>query len=498
MSEKILNMQPVILSGGSGSRLWPLSRDHLPKQFLSLIGDGTMLQQTWKRLDLLDVCRPVVVCNEAHRFLVLDQMREIDAEPMEVVIEPVGRNTAPALTLATLSLVTRGPLDGADPLMLVLPSDSIIKDESAYREALLVGEDYASEGFIVTFGVNPAYAHTGYGYIQKGEALGDNGNVHRISGFVEKPDLDNARIYLESGEWLWNGGMFMLRASVWLKQLENYRPDILDACKRANANGQRDGLFYRPGSTEFIECPTESIDYAVLESAGNKETDNQTGYSEEFQGCAVVSLDAGWSDIGAWSVLWEQQDQDEDGNVVQGDVYSEETENSLLISQHRLLATLGVKDTVVIETPDAVLVSNKEHVQDVRKVVERLKQDGRPEPVTHRRVHRPWGNYEVVDSGPGFQVKRLSINPGAAISLQKHSHRAEHWVVVVGTARVTRGDEVFFLRENQSTYVSSGTRHRLENPEDSPLEIIEVQTGLYLQEDDIIRFDDDYNRGSQD
>ena len=485
-----MKLHPVVLSGGSGTRLWPLSRDNFPKQFLPIFGRSTLLQETLLRLDgLTDVAPALVVCNEAHRFLAVDQLRQIGKEPLDIVIEPVARNTAPALTLAALALTGRD-LSAADPIMVVMPSDHLIRDVAALHAALEEGASLADAGLMVTFGIAPRTPASGFGYIKRGESL-DGPTARRIEAFVEKPDQGVAAQYMDSGEWYWNSGIFMMRASVWLSELERSRPAIGKACRAAQHNGHRDGEFFRPGAPEFIECPSESIDYAVMESAvGPRKGRRRTGAT----GGAVVPLDAGWSDLGAWSVLWEEDDQDREGNVVQGDVYTHATERALLIAQHRLLATVGVEDVVVVETPDAVLVAGREHVQDVKKIVERLKEDGRVEHASHRKVHRPWGTYEVMDSGPGFQVKRLSINAGAAISLQKHRHRAEHWIVVEGTARVTRDGEVSTLQKNQSSYVAEGATHRLENPGDSPLQIIEVQTGDYLGEDDIVRFEDRYNR----
>jgi len=487
-----VKIHPVILAGGSGTRLWPLSREHLPKPFIPLVGDGTMFQQTLRRIRPLETAAPVVVCNESHRFLALDQLRELGVEGAEMVIEPVARNTAPALTLAALNLLEAGNGED-DALMLVLPADHLMQDESEFHNAARSAARLAQQGYVVTFGVVPTTPHTGYGYIRKGDSMDGTGSGFGLSEFVEKPAVDVAAEYVESGKWLWNSGMFMLRASAWLAEIDHHRPDIAAACRSAYSNGHRDGLFYRPGAAELVGCPSESIDYAVMEGAA-RDSDMDPHARKGFAGCAVVPLDAGWSDIGAWSVLWEQQDRDDKGNVTQGDVYADSTENALLIAQHRLLATVGVKDVAIVETPDAVLVADKGRVQDVRRIVDRLRQDGRTEHVNHRRVHRPWGAYDILDSGPGFQVKRLTLNPGASISLQMHRHRAEHWVVVAGTARVTRGDEVFLLHENESAYVSHGTRHRIENPTDEPLHIVEVQTGEYLGEDDIVRYHDNYDR----
>jgi mannose-1-phosphate guanylyltransferase/mannose-6-phosphate isomerase len=464
-----MKLQPVILSGGSGTRLWPLSRELYPKQLLCLVGEGTLLQQAVARLDgLEDVSAPVFVCNEEHRFLVAEQLREMNVTPADIVLEPVGRNTAPALTLAALG-ATAG---GEDPLLLVMPADHVIRDIAAFHKAVRQASKLAEQGRLVTFGIVPQSAETGYGYIRRRQG-------HEVAAFVEKPDAKTAAGYLQSGEYLWNSGMFLLRASVWLDELRQQQPKILDACEVALRGSRRDGDFRRIAKDAFVLCPNDSIDYAVM---------------EKTRRAAVVPLDAGWSDIGAWSALWQVCSQDASGNVVQGDVVAHDTRNALLIAQHRLLGAVGVEDVIVVETPDAVLVAHKDRAQDVKEIVARLRHSKRTEHLTHRRVHRPWGSYEGVDSGERFQVKRLVVKPGASLSLQMHHHRAEHWVVVKGTARVTRGDEVLLLSENQSTYIPIGTRHRLENPGTTPLEIIEVQSGSYLGEDDIVRFDDHYNR----
>ena len=465
-----MKINPVILSGGSGTRLWPLSREHYPKQLLSLMGERTLLQQTVSRLDGIEhVADSLLVCNEEHRFLIAEQLRQLGKTPADIILEPVGRNTAPALTLAALTLLKTAP---DDELMLVMPADHVIQDNKKFHAAVREGIALAEKGQLVTFGIVPATPETGYGYIKKGDG-------NEVAAFVEKPDAETAGRYLASGEYLWNSGMFMMLASVWLDELNRFHPAMLEACKAAYEQGRRDGEFFRVNAQAFGSCQSNSIDYAVME-----ETDK----------AAVVALDAGWSDIGAWSSLWEASERDSQGNVVQGDVYAHATQNTLLISQHRFLAAVGLNDIIVIETPDAVLVAHKKHAQDVKEVVNRLKSDKRSEYQTHRRVYRPWGSYEGIDAGPRFQVKRLMVNPGAALSLQMHHHRAEHWIVVKGTARVTRGDEVFMLTENQSTYIPLGTTHRLENPGNIALEIIEVQSGSYLGEDDIVRFEDRYNR----
>jgi mannose-1-phosphate guanylyltransferase/mannose-6-phosphate isomerase len=462
---------PVILSGGSGTRLWPLSREHYPKQLLPLLGDQTLLQQTVLRLDgMEDVAPPLLVCNEEHRFLIAEQLRQIGKTPADMILEPVGRNTAPALTLAVLALLKHATNNNV--LLLIMPADHVIRNVKEFHAAVREGAALAQKGSLVTFGIVPTAAETGYGYIKKGDG-------HRVSAFVEKPDLETASRYISSGDYFWNSGMFMMLASVWMAELKKFQPAILEACKSAFDQGRRDSDFYRVNSRIFGNCQSKSIDYAVMEA-----TDK----------AAIVALDAGWSDIGAWSSLLQASKRDDQGNFVQGDTYLQNTRNSLLISQHRLLAAVGLDEIIVVETSDAVLVAHKSHAQDVKEVVNRLKTEKRSEYQSHRRVYRPWGYYESVDAGQRFQVKRLMVKPGASLSLQMHHHRAEHWVVVKGTARVTRGEEVFMLTENQSTYIPLGTKHRLENPGNIPLEIVEVQSGGYLGEDDIVRFEDKYNR----
>ncbi len=462
-------IHPVILSGGSGTRLWPLSRELYPKQLICLVGDRTLLQDTVARLDgVQGVSEPLIVCNEEHRFLIAEQLREIGHGARDIILEPAGRNTAPALTLAALALDEAG----SDEPMLVMPADHVIENAAAFADAVAQAAPLAAEGRLVTFGIVPTGPETGYGYIRKGAG-------HAVAAFVEKPDAETATRYVASGEYFWNSGMFLMRPSVWLAELSRHRREVLDACRAAFADTKRDGDFHRVNKNAFLKCPSDSIDYAVMEK-----TDR----------ASVVPLDAGWSDIGAWSALWQVSEQDDAGNVLRGDVHAHDTRNALLIAQSRFLATVGIEDTIVIETPDAVLVAHKDSAQDVKAIVSHLKSANRSEHQIHRKVYRPWGSYEGVDAGDRFQVKRLIVKPGASLSLQMHHHRAEHWVVVRGTARVTRGDEVFLLSENQSTYIPIGTKHRLENPGTIPLEIIEVQSGGYLGEDDIVRFEDTYNR----
>ena len=499
-------IRPVVLAGGSGTRLWPLSRQNHPKQFLPLFGERSLFQESLLRVVGMDGASvPVVVCNEAHRFLVLRQMRELQANAASVIVEPAVRSTAPALTLAALRLLDTEPESSADAVMLVMPADHLVTDTDSFRTAVEQGLPLAAGGDVVTFGVLPTGPETGFGYIRKGRPVPRDGTTgsaaygpvaHHVVEFVEKPDLETALGYLDGGEHLWNSGIFMMRPSVWLSELERFRPDISRACRAAVSGGSVDGEFFRPAA-EFSECPAESIDYAVMEKGPRHAAKGAEASRSACSGYSVVTLDAGWSDVGAWSAMWEKGEHDPDGNVIQGDVYAESTKDSLLLARHRLLATVGLRDVVVVETPDALLVAGKDRVQDVRRIVHRLKADGRSQQESHRKVHRPWGSYEVVDEGEGFQVKRLIVDPGATLSLQKHRHRAEHWVVVKGTARVTIGDERFTLSQNESTYVPQEASHRLENPGDVPLEIVEVQTGDYLGEDDIVRLQDDYGRVEQ-
>lgn len=483
---------PVILSGGSGTRLWPLSRQLFPKQLLPLVGEQTLLQETAGRLNGLTQASPVVVCNEEHRFLVAEQLRETGREAAIIILEPIGKNTAPALTLAALAE------EQQDSVLLVMPADHVIQNMEMFQAAVKEAAVLAKNGYLVTFGVTPDKPETGYGYIHMGEpvqsssrTVSDNVNErpHLIKTFVEKPDLATAERYISSGEYLWNSGMFMMKASVWLKSLERYRPDILENCQKSYHLGKRDGDFYRVDAEVFQQCPSESIDYAVMEKM------NQ---SSSFSSCksAVVPLTAGWSDVGAWSALWEARSRDEKNNVIKGDVIAERTRNSLLYANGRLLATIGIEDLIVVETADAVLVAHKDSAQDVKLIVDRINRAGRDEHLIHRQVHRPWGCYEGIDHGERYQVKRITVNPGATLSLQKHYHRAEHWIVVKGTAKVVRGDEEILVSENQSTYIPLGTIHRLENPGSVPLEMIEVQSGSYLGEDDIVRFEDQYGRAT--
>jgi len=478
---------PVILSGGAGTRLWPLSRELYPKQLLALLGERTMLQQTVLRLEGLGAGSPVIVCNDAHRFLVAEQLRQLGIEPRAMLLEPFGRNTAPAIALAAhAALVSAGavqgadagaePGAGADPLLLVLPADHVIRNVPAFQQAVRVAQAAAGQGQLVTFGIAPRSPETGYGYIQRGPAAGA---AHRIERFIEKPSEQRARELLASGEFYWNSGMFMFRASRYLAELERFAPEIAAACQAAFRGAKSDLDFIRIDAEIFKGCPADSIDYAVM---------------EKTSGAVMVPLDAGWSDVGSWAALHEASEVDGQGNVARGDVIFEDSQGCYLYSESRLLAAVGLQDHVVVETKDAVLVAPKSRVQDVKKLVFRLKERGRYEHSLHREVFRPWGSYDSIESGPRFQVKRLKVKPGATLSLQMHHHRAEHWIVVSGTARITRGDEVFLLEENQSTYIPVGVKHRIDNPGKIPLHIIEVQSGSYLGEDDIVRFEDRYGR----
>ncbi|WP_126455368.1 mannose-1-phosphate guanylyltransferase/mannose-6-phosphate isomerase [Sulfuriflexus mobilis] len=471
-------MIPVILSGGSGSRLWPLSRESYPKQFLPLASEYTMLRETLERLrGLEELAQPIVVCNEEHRFLVAEQLREMKQLPHSIVLEPEGRNTAPAVAIAALAALEQD----SEALLLVLPADHVIENVAIFHDSLLVAGEAARQGKLVTFGVVPVAAETGYGYI-KANARYEKAQACQalvVEHFVEKPDLATANAYLASGDYFWNSGMFMFKAACYLEELQHYAPEMLSLCRQAYSAARRDMDFVRLEHEAFMSIKGDSIDYAVMEK-----TDK----------AVVVPLDAGWNDIGSWSALSDLSVQDEQENVVSGDVFIEDSQNCYVRAENRLLAAVGVQGLVIVETADAVLVASRDKAQDVKRIVERLKLENRSEHLHHRRVFRPWGTYEGVDDGERFLVKRIVVNPGASLSLQKHAHRAEHWVVVTGTARVTRGDEVMELHEDESTYIPVGMKHRLENPAEVPLEIIEVQTGGYLGEDDIVRFDDVYGR----
>ena len=464
---------PVILSGGVGSRLWPVSREGRPKQFLPLGGDRSMLQATQTRVTELSDQAPIIVCNEEHRFLVAEQLRGIEVQPAALILEPAGRNTAPAIALAALKATELDP----KALLLVLPADHHVGDQAAFAAAVRTGLAVAERGHLVTFGVVPTAPETGYGYVRGGTALTDG--VMALAEFVEKPDAATAADYLTDGNYFWNSGMFLFGAQDYLQALDRHQPEIFAACAAAMAEASYDLDFIRPERDAFLACPSDSIDYAVM---------------EHTQAGAVVPMDCGWSDIGAWSALWEVGESDAEGNVTSGDVLLHQTRGTYVRSESRLVTTTGVENLVVVETPDAVLVADRDRVQGVKALVEALKAAERPEATEHQRVFRPWGSYESLVVAEGFQVKRIIVAPGQKLSLQKHFHRAEHWIVVQGTAEVTRGDEVFGLAVDQSTYIPLGTVHRLANPGKIPLELIEVQSGSYLGEDDIVRFEDDYGR----
>jgi len=469
---------PVVLSGGVGSRLWPVSRESYPKQFLPLVNEQlSLLQETVSRTQLLDDLGPIIaVCNDGHRFLVAEQMRQINM-PATILLEPEGRNTAPAAALAAMQAVTMDP----EAIMLLLPADHVIRNTDKFKLAAEQAVAQAREGYLVTFGVVPDKPETGYGYIQSGDRL-PSGEGFTIRQFVEKPDLAHAQTYVASGDYYWNSGMFVMRAQTYLDELQRLAPEILSVCKAAFASSRRDLDFIRIDAAVFSKCPADSIDYAVM---------------EHTERGAVVPLDSGWSDVGAWSTLWDVAEKDESGNVLCGDTVLSDVRNSYIRSESRMVAAVGIDGLVVVETADAVLVADKSRVQDVKHIVNQLVKTRRNEATLHTRVYRPWGSYESLVSDGRFQVKRIVVNSGHTLSLQMHHHRAEHWIVVKGTAKVTCDDREFLLSEDQSTYIPLGNRHRLGNPGVIPLEIIEVQTGSYLGEDDIVRFDDVYGRSEQ-
>ncbi len=464
------SIQPVILSGGSGTRLWPLSREAYPKQFLPLAGQLTMLQATWQRVAPIASRGPLVIANEEHRFVAAEQLQQVGAAPAAIILEPVGRNTAPAIAVAALE-ATR---DGADALLLVLPSDHVITDEAAFRSAAQAAASAAEAGKLVTFGIVPTGPETGYGYIKAANGQG----LRAVERFVEKPDLETASGYVASGQYYWNSGMFLFKASRYLQELERFQPAMLAGIRTAWQQSRRDADFTRLDKDAFAAVPSDSIDYAVMEKTAD---------------AVVIPLDAGWNDVGSWTALRDVSQQDGDGNAHQGDVIAIDCRNTYAYGQ-RLVAMVGLDDVIVVETDDAVLVGKADRMQEVKTVVAQLKADGRSEASWHRKVYRPWGAYDSIDNGERFQVKRITVKPGGTLSLQMHHHRAEHWIVVSGTAEVTRGDEVILLSENQSTYIPLGVTHRLRNPGKLPLELIEVQSGSYLGEDDIVRFEDTYGR----
>lgn len=475
-----MSLIPVILSGGSGTRLWPLSRKLMPKQFLPLAGESTMLQATLQRLNGMGgIASPVVVCNEDHRFTVAEQLRQMDMGHQGILLEPAARNTAPAIAVAAMHAQR---FSGDDPILLVLPADHVIQDVPAFHQAIALACQQAEQGSLATFGIVPTEAHTGYGYIRAGHPVAGASAALTVAEFVEKPDLATAERYVASGEYFWNSGMFMFQASRFLEELGRFRPDILEACEAAVEGATTDLDFVRLDGAAFVQCLDESIDYAVM---------------EKTERAVVVPLDAAWSDVGSWSALWDIGEKDEADNVFVGDVLSVASKGCYARSDNRLLSLIGVEDLVVVDTPDAVMVASRERAQEVKQIVDLLKKDGRSEAVVHREVFRPWGKYDSIDMGSRFQVKRITVNPGASLSLQKHHHRAEHWIVVSGTAEVTCDDKVLLLGENQSTYIPLGSVHRLANPGKIPLEMIEVQSGSYLGEDDIVRFEDVYGRGGE-
>lgn len=470
---------PVILAGGSGTRLWPLSRGLFPKQLINLIDEHSMLQNTLLRpLGIPGIAPPVVICNEEHRFMAAEQMRRVNCNGT-ILLEPVGRNTAPAIAAAALQVALEHP----QATLLILPADHVMTDITAFHGAVVAGEAHAAAGSLVTFGIAPTGPETGYGYIKKGDPVspdpGKDLTGCAIERFVEKPDLTTAKGYVDSGQYLWNSGIFMFRADTVLEELTLHAPDMVTACRAALEQGGEDLDFFRLDSGAFAQSPSDSIDYAVMEK-----TDHGV----------VIPLDAGWNDVGSWDALWHTGEKDENQNVFRGDVLVSDVKNCYLNAESRLIAAVGLEDHVVVETKDAVLVAPRDRVQEVKKLVEALKKKNRPEVTTHREVFRPWGSYETIDLGPRFQVKRITVKPGAKLSLQKHFHRAEHWTVVSGTAIITKGEEEVLLRENESVYIPLGYVHRMENPGRIPLELIEVQSGSYLGEDDIVRFDDIYGR----
>jgi len=467
-------LTPVIMAGGSGTRLWPLSRRMLPKQFLPLTGQQSMLQETVSRLEGLERSPAMVVCNTDHRFLVAEQLQEINEKNASIVLEPIGRNTAPAIAIAALNALK---IDD-NALLLVLAADHVIADQAAFHAVIKKAEALALNDHLVTFGIVPSTPEVGYGYIRSGDAVGDG---FAVSEFVEKPDLATAEGYLSSGDYFWNSGMFLFKASRYLEELEKFRPDILSACKTAEEQGNSDLDFFRLDEAAFSACPSESIDYAVMEK-----TDS----------AVVVPLDAGWNDIGSWSALWDIDEKDEHNNAMKGDVMLFDTTDSLIHAESRLVTTVGVDNLVVIETKDAVLVADKSQSQNVKAIVEKIRSEKRQEDQVHRVVYRPWGHFDSIEEADRFKVKRITVKPGAKLSLQMHHHRAEHWIVVSGTAKVTIGDKTSLVSENESVYIPIGEVHSLENPGKLPLDIIEVQTGSYLGEDDIVRLEDRYGRKS--
>lgn len=480
----MIQVTPVILCGGSGTRLWPLSRGGFPKQFLCLTGDSSLFQQTVERLQGLEsattqATAPLIVCNEEHRFLAQEQLRESRINGAKFLLEPIARNTAPALTLAALAALD----GGADPILVVTPADQAVSAVKVFTQAMKTAITEAATGSIVILGIQPDSPETGYGYIKTSASTNAQGTVTTVERFVEKPNLETAQSYVNEGCYFWNAGIFVLKASVWLKAMETFQPEMLAKVKHAWESRQPDSQFLRPGKAEFEQVPSESIDYAVMERCPGS-----------VFATKMVSLDAGWSDLGAWDAVWNIQEKDADGNAHKGDVIAKDCRDTFVHASSRLVSLVGVQNLVVIETADAILVADKSRGQDVKKIVDALKTQNREEQNLHRKVYRPWGWYDSIDGGERFKVKRILVNPKASLSLQMHHHRAEHWVVVSGTAEITNGDKVTIFSENQSTYIPLGQTHRLSNPGTIPLEIIEVQSGSYLGEDDIVRFEDQYGR----
>ena len=471
---------PVVMAGGTGSRLWPMSREHYPKQFLRLSSDKSMLQETINRLDGLNTSSPILICNEQHRFLAAEQLRQINLESSKIILEPAGRNTAPAIALAALSAT----VNGDDPLLLVLAADHVISDIRSFHEAINNAITYAEQGKLVTFGIVATNPETGYGYIQRGDSISDSGNAFEVRRFVEKPDIQTARDYLSSGNYYWNSGMFIFKAKAYLSELSKYRPDILSSCQKSFSNIEKDSSqdFIRVDKESFLACPDESIDYAVMEKTSSG---------------VVIPLDAGWNDVGSWSALWEVNKRDFEDNYITGDVFTHNTSNCYINTDETFVAAIGVDNLVIVNTKDALLVINKSQVQDVKKVVEYLKINQRREYKLHRESYKPWGRQDRLVETPRYHINKVTVKPGGKFSQQRHLHRAEHWVILSGTAEVTLNDKKFFLTENQSTFIPIGSIHMLENPGKIPLELLEICSGSYLGEDDIIRLKDHYGQCSK-